>query len=156
MNSIRVCTGCMFLDFSGAAVLTVGDGDSSVSLVNCTLANNTIWPDTWYDEGHALISAMASEYRDDYAPWIVQKTTVSILLDQCRLEGNRAQHTLLATGAEEVYEPQFFSSASLDVYLMNYDEKVESKPLDEAPKGSYLTGNEEWIQELREVPPLNL
>jgi hypothetical protein len=151
-NVSSPCAGCTFADFSGDAVVSVGNGDASISMANCTLANNTIWPDTWYDEGHALIRAVSSEYQDDYDPWIILKTTVAILLYQCQMEGNSAQHTLLATGGDEAYEPNYFSSTPMDVYLLNYGKKVETKSPAQAPTGTFLTGDDEWIRELQKVP----
>lgn len=122
-----------------------------MALVNSTLANNTVWPDTWYDEGHALISAMSSEYRDDYAPWIILKTTVLALLSGVTFEGNTAAHKLLATGGDEGYEPDFFSDTPMKVYLLNYEDFAHTEDPDRAPKGALLTGSDQWLADLKQV-----
>ena len=100
ISGLTYCAaGCTFADFSGNEVITLGDGDASISRVNCTLEGKTAWPDTWYDGGHALISAVSSEYRDDYAPWKILATTVLVRMETCLLVNNSVDHPLVATGA---------------------------------------------------------
>ena len=86
--------GCTFADFSGNEVMALGESDTSVSLMNCTLAGNTVWQDNWYDGGHALISAVSAEYRDDYKPWKILATTVLVRMERCLLLGNSITHSL--------------------------------------------------------------
>lgn len=53
IQSVLVCSGCLFADFGGSGVLSVSIG--SASLVNSTFDNNTLFPTL--NSGAAVIKA---------------------------------------------------------------------------------------------------
>jgi hypothetical protein len=65
----RVVCGadCIFSEFEGGQVASFGSGYTAVSFVNCQFANNTVMPNKYFDDNHAIIEARKRLFSDGLA-----------------------------------------------------------------------------------------
>ena len=139
--------GCTFADFDGYRTLRARN-DTRVSLVQCTFAGNTLFPEDFGDA--AVIEAEAG------AP--------QVRLEGCTFSNNTPSTlpTFLADNRETDKEAVFYSdSASPSVCTYEGDDAfstppqcVDSSPLalDEAG-ADFLTPTDAWFVEVQQVRP---